>query len=91
MTRDDLMPIFEKGFVVKGAPTGVFDQNGNMVSQKEGQVLGRGIFEKELEFQGFTKSELRKLVSKRTLELVTTRFQGGWRNTYVLHMEVKGE
>ena len=48
------------------------------------KMLGRGLFEKDLESQGFTKSELRKLVDQEILARTTVRYQGGWRNTYVL-------
>lgn len=60
-----------------------------MVKMNPGVIIGRGFFESDLVKMGFTKRELKALCEERMLEKVTTRFQGGWRNTYVLRMEVK--
>ena len=57
--------------------------HGTMV--KSGDVeLGKGVFEKDLERWGYSKKQLGKLVASGVLTKTTTRYQGGWRNTYVL-------
>jgi hypothetical protein len=66
--RGKFKAIFSKEFVVR----------------KEGVIIGRGLFESQLEQLGYAKKELKKLVESGALDLKTTRYQGGWRNTYVL-------
>jgi hypothetical protein len=61
----------------------LFNQ-GVPIRQIDGVIMGNGLFEKDLEEQGFTKKELRKLCDRGMLRKVITKFQGGWRNTYVL-------
>lgn len=54
------------------------------------KMLGRGIFEKDLEECGYTKKELRKLCDQGILKKTTTVFRGAWRNTYVLLQSEEG-
>jgi hypothetical protein len=89
LTRLDLEQVFKDGAPVRGCPTGVFNEKGELIQRKPGAIIGRGFFESDLTQMGLTKRELRKLVEERMLEKVTVRHNGAWRNTYVLKMEVK--
>lgn len=69
----------------------VFTHDGRWVKAVDGKIVGKGVFEKDLEAQGFEKRELKKLCQASVLKKVTTRFNGGWRNTYVLPMQGAAE
>ena len=62
--------------------------NGPIITKTEGVKtvhLGRGLFETDLvNLLGFDKRGLKRLEHAGVLLRVTTRFKGGWRNTYVL-------
>lgn len=65
----------------------VFNHQGSWVNAPDGKCVGKGVFEKALEEQGFEKSELKKLCKASVLKRVTTRHQNSWRTTYVLPMQ----
>lgn len=76
LTNTPLETIFQMSFDVKGP---------------NGEIMGKGMFEKDLERFGFKKKKLREFTDKGLFKLITTRYQGGWRNTYVLMPEAKTE
>jgi hypothetical protein len=59
------------------------------VNDANGSLVGFGMFETELECQGFTKSKLKKYTEQGLFRKMLTRYQGGWRNTYVLPVETE--
>lgn len=62
--------------------------NGPIITKTEGVKtihLGRGLFETDLVgLLGFDKRQLKSLAHAGVLLKTTTRYKGGWRNTYVL-------
>lgn len=48
------------------------------------QSMGRGLFEADLFALGYEKKELKKYAHMGIIKKVTTRYKGGWRNTYVM-------
>lgn len=61
------------------------------VKDLSGIVVGKGLFETDLENLGFKKKKLREYVAKGLFKLVTTNYRGAWRNTYVLPKTNEGE
>lgn len=55
-----------------------------------GEVMGKGLFEIDLERAGFVKKDLKALVTMGVIRQTTTRWKGGWRNTYVLPTDYIG-
>lgn len=62
----------------------LFNTEGQWIKGRDGDIIGKGVFETVLVDQGFSKSELRRLVAVSILKRVTTIHNGGWRTTYVL-------
>ena len=62
--------------------------NGPIITRTEGAKtihIGRGLFETDLVgLLGFDKRKLKILAHQGVLMRTTTRYKGGWRNTYVL-------
>lgn len=67
----------------------IFEQK--FTIKKQGRLIGRGFFTKDLEKMGWSERELDALVNRGLLRLVTTKWQGSWRNTYVCLMDVNEE
>lgn len=53
----------------------------------EGILIGHGLFEGDLIANGLKKTELKRLTEAGYLRRVTTKHEGGWRNTYVLPVQ----
>jgi hypothetical protein len=61
-----------------------FAKHGFPVKLKDG-IEGRGLYETDLEQNGFKKKYLEELTTEGAIQKVTTVYQNtGWRNTYVL-------
>lgn len=64
---------------------------GRWITAPDQKPIGKGMFEADLVANGFEKRYLKHLVAASVLKKVTTKWQGGWRNTYVMPLppEVK--
>lgn len=67
----------------------IFNSQGQWVRGHDRKtIIGKGMYERDLEEQGFSKRLLRRFVEKLVLRRVMLTHQGGWRNAYVLPMPV---
>lgn len=95
MKREDIdlvfKTVFANGVPIRGVPTYKKGLMGLFNKTQDGEIIGRGVFEKDLERVGFDKRGLKQLVKEGILQRVTTQYQGGWRTTYVLPADGKGK
>lgn len=61
MTRSELIPVFQQGPEVRGAPRKHWDEQEKKFRRIPGEMIGRGIVMTDLISMGFDKGKLKKL------------------------------